>query len=83
MKNNLKEIEINKSFIKLGEFLKLACVCATGEEAKLLIINSKVKLNGEICTMRGKKLTGGDIVSVNNMEYMVKYEADSILFWWI
>ena len=76
MKSNLKEIEINKEFIKLGEFLKLACVCPTGGEAKLLIIDSKVKLNGEICTMRGKKLTDGDIISVNDMEYIVKYEAD-------
>ena len=53
-------ISITTEFIRLDAALKLAGVCATGGEAKLMIQNGQVTVNEEICTMRGKKLRPGD-----------------------
>ena len=55
----MKKIEITTEFIKLDQLLKFAGLVMTGGEAKEIIQGGKVKVNGEICTMRGKKLYGG------------------------
>ena len=65
------EIEIRDEFIKLDSFLKFAGAVMTGGEAKELIQGGKVKVNGEVCTMRGKKMRPGDIAEVNGKTYMV------------
>lgn len=52
MDNNVK---ITTDFIKLDQLLKFAGAAAIGSEAKELVLEGKVKVNGEICTMRGKK----------------------------
>ena len=57
-------IQINTEFIKLDSLLKFAGMVETGGEAKELIQAGQVKLNGEVCTMRGKKLRNGDTVAV-------------------
>ena len=56
------EIEITTEFIKLDALLKFAALVGTGGEAKFVIAEGLVKVNGEACTMRGKKLRDGDIV---------------------
>jgi len=59
-----EKISITTEFIKLDAFMKFANVVMTGGEAKMLIQDGAVKVNGEICTMRGKKLRPGDMVEV-------------------
>ena len=59
-----EKIAITTEFIKLDAFMKFANVVMTGGEAKMLIQDGAVKVNGEICTMRGKKLRPGDMVEV-------------------
>ena len=53
-------IKINDEFIKLDSLMKFSGLCATGGEAKLLIQSGQVIVNGEVCTMRGKKMRDGD-----------------------
>ena len=74
----MTNIEIKTEFIKLDAFLKFAAVCGTGGEAKLMIENGEVFVNGEACTMRGKKLRSGDrfsfagdTVHVDGMDFAV------------
>ena len=59
---NIREDE---EFIKLGQALKKASVVGSGVEAKMVIQDGLVKLNGEVEVQRGKKLYDGDIVSYN------------------
>ena len=61
-----KTIQITTEYIKLDAFLKFAGVCMTGGEAKLVIQNGDVTVNGEPCSLRGKKLRPGDVVEVGN-----------------
>ena len=60
----MDSILIHTDFIKLDAMLKFAGLVETGGEAKLLIQQGQVQLNGEVCTMRGKKLRGGDTVTL-------------------
>ncbi len=55
-------IQITTEFIRLDALLKFAALVGTGGEAKYVISEGLVKVNGEACTMRGKKLREGDIV---------------------
>lgn len=56
-------IEIQTEFIKLDALLKFAALVGTGGEAKYVISEGMVSVNGETCTMRGKKLRPGDTVT--------------------
>lgn len=60
----MDSILIHTNFIKLDAMLKFAGLVETGGEAKLLIQQGQVQVNGEVCTMRGKKLRGGDTVTL-------------------
>ena len=62
-----KEIPIKTEFIKLDALLKYADVVGSGGEAKLLIQDGAVSVNGEVCTMRGKKIRPGDQVQVGDV----------------
>ena len=62
-----QEIDIKSEFIKLDSLLKYAGVCMTGGEAKTLIEEGMVFFNGEVCTMRGKKVRPGDKVTVGDV----------------
>ena len=66
------QIEITTEFIKLDALLKCSGLADTGGEAKLLIQEGKVMVNGEVCTMRGKKIRSGDSVSFNGNEVTVR-----------
>lgn len=55
-------IKLRDEFIKLGQAIKAANLVSDGVEAKIVINDGLVKVNGEVCTMRGKKLYGGDLV---------------------
>lgn len=59
------EIQISTEFIKLDALLKFAAMVGTGGEAKYVITQGLVKVNSEVCTMRGKKLREGDTVEFN------------------
>lgn len=55
-----EKIKITTPYIKLSDLLKFAGFTETGGQAKILIQEGNVKVNGEICTMRGKKMYPGD-----------------------
>lgn len=59
-------IFIDTEFIKLQDLLKFAGLVETGGQAKILIQDGFVTVNGEICTMRGKKIRNGDIVTLDD-----------------
>jgi ribosome-associated protein len=69
----MDKVYINTDFIKLQQALKLANVVGQGSDAKLIIQDGAVKVNGEVCLMRGKKLVKGDVVEFE--EY--RFEIDS------
>ena len=70
----METISITTEFIKLDAFLKFAGMVGTGGEAKIRIAEGEVLVNGEVCTMRGKKLRAGDIVSLGGEEIQVTAE---------
>ena len=63
----IEKIGISTEFIKMDSLLKYAGVCMTGGEAKTLIEEGMVSFNGEVCTMRGKKVRVGDKVTVGDV----------------
>lgn len=71
-----EEIAIRDEYIKLDSFLKFSGAVMTGGEAKELIQGGKVMVNGEVCTMRGKKMRPGDVASLNGKSYMVTAEEE-------
>lgn len=68
---NMEKITIDTDFIKLDSLLKFAAAVGTGGEAKQAIAQGLVKVNGEVCTMRGKKLRDGDRVNFQDMEFEI------------
>lgn len=58
-------IQIKTEFIKLQDLLKFARAVETGGDAKLIIQEGRVRVNGEVCTMRGKKMRPGDKASID------------------
>ncbi len=69
----MTDITITTEFIKLQDLLKLANLVGTGGEAKIVIQNGAVSVNGEVCTMRGKKIRPGDMVAFDGKELTVSY----------
>ena len=67
----MTDITITTEFIKLQDLLKLANLVGTGGEAKIVIQNGDVSVNGEVCTMRGKKIRPGDMVAFDGKELTV------------
>ena len=70
-KENITPIVIDTEFIKLDSALKYANAVESGGMAKMIIQDGQVQVNGEVCTMRGKKLRPGDQVSFNGCTYLV------------
>ena len=64
--------KIQTEFIRLDALLKLASVVETGGQAKWMIQDGKVLLNGEVCTQRGRKIRTGDTVTVGNRTITVE-----------
>ena len=67
----MEKIAIDTEFIKLDSMLKFAAAVGTGGEAKFVITEGMVNVNGEVCTMRGKKLRAGDVVEFQGMEFEI------------
>ncbi len=67
---------INTPFIKLDSALKLSGLAETGGTAKMFIEDSLVKVNGEICTQRGKKLFPGDKLLFRNSLFIIKNQNE-------
>ena len=67
-----KKMKISTEYIKLDQFLKYTSMVGSGGEAKQIIADGLVKVNGEVCTMRGKKLRSGDVVSFSGQEEKVE-----------
>lgn len=65
------EQKITTEFIKLEALLKLAAVCSSGGEAKMVIQDEMVLVNGEVCTQRGKKIRSGDLVEIQDTQIRV------------
>ena len=71
----MKKIEISTEYIKLDSFLKLCGVSGTGGEAKLLVKSGNVLVDGQVCTMRGKKLYPGTSVRIEQEAFEVAGKA--------
>ena len=70
----MTKITFKPPFIKLDQFLKLAGAIDTGGIAKQVSLDGLVKVDGEVCLMRGKKLRGGETVSFDGQEYFCTVE---------
>ena len=70
-KDNSIPVVISTEFIKLQDALKFANAVPSGGLAKTEIQEGNVLVNGEVCTMRGKKLFPGDRVSFDGQEYLI------------
>lgn len=62
----MEQIKFNTDFIKLQQFIKLAKVVGQGSDAKMLILDGIVKVNGQVCLERGKKIRNGDIIEIED-----------------
>ena len=70
-------VVISTEFIKLQDAMKFANVVYSGGEAKQLILDQQVQVNGEICTMRGKKLYPGDKFEFEGITYLISIHEHS------
>ena len=68
----MEKIAIQTEYIKLDALLKYAALAGTGGEAKLAVSEGLVKVNGEVCTMRGKKIRPGDVVEFDRFVLQVE-----------
>ncbi len=67
-----EKIKIDSEFIKLQDLLKLGGAAQTGGIAKVIVQNGEVTVNGEICTMRGKKMRKGDAAVFEDLTLIVE-----------
>lgn len=65
-------VKIKTEFIKLDSLLKFAGIMESGGEAKEVVQGGKVKVNGEVCTMRGKKIRPGDMVELDDIQLSIQ-----------
>jgi len=68
----MQVIKLRDDFIKLGQAIKAAGLVESGVEAKIVIQDGEVKVNGAVETQRGKKLTGGEIISYNGEKIKIE-----------
>lgn len=61
----MENIAISTEYIKLQDLLKFRALTETGGEAKVVIQEGQVLVNGEVCTMRGKKCRAGDVIELD------------------
>ena len=69
----MKNVTITTEFIKLQDLLKFANLVETGGMAKECVQGGEVTVNGEVCTMRGKKIRPGDVVEFDGETLTVAY----------
>ncbi|MBQ7094030.1 MAG: RNA-binding S4 domain-containing protein [Clostridia bacterium] len=68
----MNKISISTEFIKLDALLKFVNLVSSGGEAKILIADGQVSVNGEVCLMRGKKIRPGDTVSLGDQTIVIE-----------
>ena len=68
---DFRKISIKEDLIRLDSAMKLADMVVTGGHAKIVIRNGEVKVNGDVCLMRGKKLHKGDKVEFENNGFLI------------
>jgi ribosome-associated protein len=68
----MNKIKIQTEFIKLEALLKYANLTSSGGEGKIRILNGEVRVNGEVCTQRGKKIRAGDQVQLDDVTLLVE-----------
>lgn len=68
----MEEIILRDDFIKLGQAIKATGLVESGVEAKIVIQDGEVKVNGVVETQRGKKLFGGEVVEYNGSSILIK-----------
>ena len=68
---NVEVITLRDDYIKLGQALKAAGIVGSGVDAKFIILDGLVKVNGQTCVQRGKKLIDGDIVEYNGEQIKI------------
>ena len=74
-KDNSIPVVISTEFIKLQDAMKFANIVYSGGEAKALIQEGEVLVNGEVCTMRGKKLYPGDRFTFDGQNYLISIHS--------
>ena len=74
-KDNSIPVSISTEYIKLQDAMKYANIVYSGGEAKTLIQEGEVTVNGEVCTMRGKKLYNGDKFTFLDQTYLISYHS--------
>lgn len=67
-----EKVTLKTEFITLNQLLKLVGISFNGAEAKYMILDEKIKVNGEVEIRRGKKIRSGDIVEFEEMKYIVE-----------
>lgn len=72
----MRTVEIHTEFIKLDQLLKFSGLCETGAQGKIYVQQGNVKVGGEVCTVRGKKIREGDIVEAYGETLTVKYKPN-------
>ena len=75
METQTEKIAIKTDFIKLDQLLKFSGVADIGSEAKQMVLDGIVNVNGEICTMRGKKIRPGDLVEITGEDMIIRLEV--------
>ena len=65
-------VTIQTEYIKLDALLKYAALVPSGGEAKTVVAAGEVRVNGEVCTMRGKKLRPGDVVEYDSQRILIE-----------
>lgn len=75
----IEVIDIHDEFIKLDSLLKFSTIAETGGEAKLMIQDGEIIVNGEVCTQRGKKIKPGDIIKYPGGALTVRQITEDVL----
>ena len=75
-KDDHTPLQIHTEYIKLQDALKYANIVYSGGEAKQLVLDGQVSVNGEVCTMRGKKLRDGDKFTFMGYKFVIVNESD-------
>jgi ribosome-associated protein len=68
----MESLKISTEYIKLDQFLKYASLISSGAEAKIIIKEGNVKVNGEVELQRGKKLRSGDTIEYNGKSFRIE-----------
>ena len=79
MNQNDYTTQITTEFIRLQDLLKYEGLCETGGMAKMRIQDGEVQVNGEVCTMRGKKLRSGDSVTIDGVTVTSRMRLNALL----